>query len=133
MRRQSQLYCQMDVSALASVILASLFLLIGLLPGSDSDFAQTVELPKSEHSDALPGALSADSLLVGVSASGDVYFGNVGLSGDALPGRIRSGVAAGAERRVYLIIDARTHYQDVKTALHEISLSGIQEISFITR
>jgi biopolymer transport protein ExbD len=104
-----------------------------LLPASDSDFRQMVELPRSNHPTDMAGALREDAVQVSISASGDVYFRNVKIPSDELATKIKDGLRDRAEQKVYVIADARTRYVDIRPVLTEISLAGVEQIGIITR
>jgi len=91
-----------------------------------------VDLAKSQHFKRLPGALREDALRVMVTRDGRFYWGNEGVGPEALPGRIREGIGDGAEKRVYILADARGRYADVKTVLDQIRVAGVERVSFLT-
>jgi biopolymer transport protein ExbD len=123
----------MDASAFAGVLLTLLLSLIVVVPAPHMNFARMAELPNIRLSRSLPGVMRDDALQVGISAPGDVYFHMIRIPLKDLSGKIRLGLADGAEKKVYIVADKRAHFVDVKTVLREISISGIQEVSFITQ
>jgi len=133
MHRRVDYYCRIDASAFAGVLLVLLLMFEFLMPASDSDFRQVVELTRSNHPVDMAGALREDALQVSISESGDVYFRNVKIPPDELASKIRDGLRDGAEEKVYVIADARTHYVDIRPVLTEISLAGVEQIGIITR
>jgi biopolymer transport protein ExbD len=68
-----------------------------------------------------------------VTRSGELYFGRERIDRAELPEQIRIGVRAGAENRVYLLVDGRTRYMNVIPVLNEIGQSGVKNIRFLTR
>jgi len=60
-----------------------------------------------------------------------LYFRNVAISAAELPDKIREGLKNGAEKKVYIRADARATYIDVKQALIEIRLAGIENVCFL--
>jgi biopolymer transport protein ExbD len=133
MHRRVDYYCRIDASAFAGVLLVLLLMFEFLTPASDSDFGQTVELARSNHSIPMSNALREDSLHVSITASGGVYFRNVKIPPNELASKIRDGLRDGAEEKVYVIADAGTHYVDIRPVLTEISLAGLEQIGIITR
>lgn len=132
--QKSKLYCKIDASAIAGVLLLVLFLVLALnVPGSDLTRFNSVELVKSNHSVPVPHAMRDDALTVGLSASGDVYFRSRHIDVRELEGILRDGLKHGAENRVYLNADSRARYSDVKIVLSHISSAGIQDITIISR
>jgi biopolymer transport protein ExbD len=104
-----------------------------MLPGLDMSVWSGVEQPNARHSVPLPAALRDDAIIVGLSASGDVYFGLSHIMPHELERKIREGLKSGAEKRIYLNVDSRAKYGDVKSILPQISIAGIENITFITR
>jgi biopolymer transport protein ExbD len=131
-KRQSKYYCWMDVSGLLAVALA-LVVIYMLIPGVTRPYHRIpIDWIASRHSRRLPLAIREDALRVLVMRDGKMYFGREVINPSELPERLRDGVRAGAEDRVYLMVDSRTKYGDVKPALTEISLSGVRNVSFLT-
>jgi biopolymer transport protein ExbD len=116
--RRSAYYCWIDVSALLAV-----FLVI---------FIAVVDLFASGHSRLTPHAIREDALQVVVTRDGRLFLGTHEAVPKELPHQLREGVRAGAENRVYLMVDSRAKYGDVKPALNEIRLSGVNYVSFLT-
>jgi biopolymer transport protein ExbD len=63
---------------------------------------------------------------------GRVYFGNHVVAMEDLPNEIRERVRNGAERKIYLAVDARAKYGDAEKVLDQIQVSGIRDVSFLT-
>jgi biopolymer transport protein ExbD len=124
---------KIDVSALASVITGLLFLMMRATPLVPDDHRSTFEAIGSEHADAVPGALREDALVVVVTCKGLIYFGHNEVAVEELSTKIRKGLQEGAERRVYMRVDARARYFDAARVLNEIQLAGVGKVSFITR
>jgi biopolymer transport protein ExbD len=131
--RRSKIYCNIDATATAGVLLALLLVLWSTFPGSDLLRSGSVELVKSNNSALVPGARREDALAVGLSASGDVYFRSKHIHIGELEGMLRDGLKHGAENRVYLNADSRARYLDVKLVLSRISAAGIQDITIISQ
>jgi biopolymer transport protein ExbD len=80
----------------------------------------------------MPGAGREDAMRISITRDGKVYFRNHQVALDALPDEIQEGLRNGAERRIYLAIDARAKYGDAKAILVQIRLAGIENVSFLT-
>ncbi|HXX99623.1 MAG TPA: biopolymer transporter ExbD [Candidatus Limnocylindrales bacterium] len=76
-------------------------------------------------------AVREDAMRISIMRDGTLYFGNVKVTAPDIPERIRESVRSGAERRVYLAVDARGKYGDVKVVLDEIRSAGIEKVSFL--
>lgn len=95
--------------------------------------SDVVDLAAAVHSTPQPGANREDVMQINLMADGDVSFNHHRVDSQDLRSGIQSGLALGAERRLYLWIDARATYKDVKLLLREARLAGIQNVSFTTR
>jgi biopolymer transport protein ExbD len=132
-KRQSKYNCWMDHSALLSVSVVILITFMLNPHVAESGHGVSVDLAKSRHASRLSGALCEDALRLVVTRDGNLYFGSERIDSGDLPDQIRRGVRAGAEDRVYLLVDSRIKYADVKPVLNEIGLAGVKNISFVTR
>ncbi len=91
-----------------------------------------VDLPQTWSANPMPSAVREDVLSVEVTRDGKIYFRNIAILAEELPGKIREGLKNGAEKKVYLRADARARYGDVKQALIEIRQAGIENVCFLT-
>lgn len=133
-RRRNKPYSAIDVSAHASVLLALLILVtVHAAGGFVFVHGTTVELVKSRYATARPGALREDTILVSIPRDGATYVGRYRIRPADLPDAIREALQNGAERKVYLKVDARAKYGDVMYVLAEIRRAGIGTVCFVTR
>jgi biopolymer transport protein ExbD len=105
--KSSRLICNIDVSALASVLVAVLWLLMLTEPPQDGVSA---DLPKVEHPVFMPRARSEDAMVLVIMRDGMTYLGNHRTTPGSLPADIRDLLSHGAENRVYIKADARLGY-----------------------
>ena len=126
-------YCRINAAPFAGVLVALWLIFAMNLPGSDMSIWNSVELAGARHSVPIPGALRDDAMIVGLSASGDVYFGSRHIALDELEGKIREGLKRGAEERIYLNVDSRAWYADLKSVFPQITAAGVENITFISR
>jgi biopolymer transport protein ExbD len=131
-RRRSAYYCWMDVSALLAVFLV-IFTSFAVTPENLCSREAVVDLFTSAHSRLTPHAIREDALQVVVTRDGRLFLGNHEVVPEELPHELRESVRAGAENRVWLMVDSRAKYGDVKPALNEIGLSGVRNVSFLTQ
>jgi biopolymer transport protein ExbD len=92
-----------------------------------------VNLAKTSHSVPIPNARREDAMNIAIQASGTTYFGDLKIAPGDLPEKIREGLQNGAERRIYLYVDDRVRYSDVKQVIDEISLAGVTNVTFVTQ
>jgi biopolymer transport protein ExbD len=92
----------------------------------------TTDLPLVNSPVPMPHAMREDAMIITVSRSGDVVFGNQLVRIETMPELIREKLARGSERRVYIRADARTHYGNVKQVVDALRAAGLVEISLLT-
>jgi biopolymer transport protein ExbD len=93
----------------------------------------SVELAGARHSVPIPGALRDDAIIIGLSASGDVYYESTHTMRRDIEGKIREDLKRGAEKRIYLNVDSRARYGDLISLFPQITAAGVENITFITR
>ncbi len=67
-----------------------------------------------------------------VSRDGSLFFRDVRTEPEALPELIREAIQQGAERKVYLAVDARTKYADAAAVIDKIREAGIRDVTILT-
>jgi biopolymer transport protein ExbD len=95
------------------------------------DYAVSWDLAAVRHPTPMPWANRYDAIRVGLTRDGLIYFQNTKTTNEDLPERIRECVKAGSERRVYLSVDARAKYSDVKSVLDGIRAAGMEKVTFL--
>jgi biopolymer transport protein ExbD len=126
--RPNRLYCRIDpfpFLALALVLLC--FFMCQPMINSRVAIYQVV----ANHAKPQPGAIKEDAIRVCVLRDGQLVFRNSFVRPEGLPNRVRDATLNGAERKIYLIVDARARYGDVQRALVMIQSSGIPDVSFL--
>jgi biopolymer transport protein ExbD len=93
----------------------------------------SVELAGARHSMPIPGILRDDAIIIGLSASGDVYYESKHTMPSDIAGKIREDLKRGAEKRIYLNVDSRARYGDLINVFPKISAAGVENVTFITR
>jgi biopolymer transport protein ExbD len=130
LKRKSELLCRIDMWGFVSVMLVLLFLLMPLA-GVDRR-GPAADLFSVRHSTRMPGALKEDALKVVVTRDGTIYFREHRIALEDLPNEIREGLRSGAERKVYIAVDARAKFGDVPAVLDKIRLAGVEKVAFLT-
>jgi biopolymer transport protein ExbD len=94
-------------------------------------YLRTVDLATAATASRQPHALLDKALKVYVTRDGSFYFQFARVALEELPQLLQTACLKGAERKVYLRVDARAKYGDVKIALDQISAAGIQNVAFM--
>jgi len=113
-----------------SIMLALLFILLPMT--TDTPRSVSVDWPHAYHSASMPGALREDAMRLSVTRDGQVYLRDSHLMCGDLADEIRKRTRKGAEKKVYLAVDARAKYGDAKTVLNQIRMAGIENVSLLT-
>ena len=106
-------------------------LVVMIAEGMTSHHGYAVDLALTSSASAEPKAVRENAMTVMVTRNGSVYFRNTKIGPDDLPHQIREAVHGGAEKRVYLKVDARTKYGDVKAVEDQIDAAGIRDVTFL--
>jgi biopolymer transport protein ExbD len=124
LRRRNELLCRIDMWGFVSVMLVLLFL---LMPWTVVDRrGPAADLVGARHSTRMPGALKEDVLKLVITRDGSIYLREHYVTLEDLPNEIREGLRSGAERKVYIAVDARAKYGDVPAVLNKIRLAGVE-------
>jgi biopolymer transport protein ExbD len=130
LNRKDELLCRIDMWGFVSVMLVLLFL---LMPLSVVDGKRaSADLVGARYSARMPGALKEDALQVMVTRDGNIYFREHGVALEDLPNEVREGLRNGAENKVYIAVDARAKYGEIRAILDKIRLAGIENVAFLT-
>lgn len=130
--RRNELLCRLDPAPFAAVVFALLYIFLGQLGTTDIPrYRWSADRVALQHAKDLPKAIREDTIWITVTREGSVYFRNSRVPPDQLPNKIRDAVLNGAEKRIYLNVDARTKYGNLNSLLPYIQLSGIEDVSIL--
>ena len=127
--RPNCLYCQVDPIPYLGLALVLLVIFMVINPPVQRMF---IEIVKSSQAKSVRSAVKEDAIRITVMRDGAIYFRNFLVKSDELPNRIRDATLNGAEKKVYLVVDARALYRDVKSVLRQIKLAGVENVCFLT-
>ncbi len=89
------------------------------------------DLAVLKHAMLLRLANREDAMHLSVTRDGLLYFGNYRVLAEDPPGKIHESVSNGSEKRVYMAVDARAKYGDVKCTLDAVRDAKIENVSFV--
>jgi biopolymer transport protein ExbD len=101
-------------------------------PYPPSSPRSSVDRAIATHSTPQPGALKEDALRLSITRDGRVFFRDHQVRYDDVPQEIREAVRNGAERKVYLVVDARSRYGETIAIVDQIRRAGIESVSLLT-
>src|ERR1700726_4226418 len=82
--RSVRLFCRIDTSAFAAIMIVLLFTLLFAIGLTPTHHGVGADLPNISHPIPMPGAEREDAMLVTVMRDGSVYFGADKLGSDQL-------------------------------------------------
>lgn len=121
---------RMDWSVFRAVSLVLLIVFLGVL--SPITGPSSIQLPSAKLAVQLPGAAREDALLIAVTRDGKIFLARDQTNAAHLSESLRSQVARGSEKRVYITADARARYGAVAAVIDASRAAGIEQVSFIT-
>ena len=128
-KRRPQFYSYLNLWPFVGVLLALFIMFLMGGPPPHGDIA--LDVPSAFHAKAQPKARAEDAMKIYVTRDGRVYFRNYRAEPKSLPFLIRNAMQEGAERKVYLAVDARARYRDAAVVVEQISNAGITEICIL--
>jgi biopolymer transport protein ExbD len=91
-----------------------------------------VDLAKVNNPSDMPDADKDDAVIVGISASGDVYMGNNKSDVTQIADQVRDRISNKLDKTVFVKSDGRAKYGDVVKVVDEIRAAGVDNVGLIT-
>ncbi|HKW65307.1 MAG TPA: biopolymer transporter ExbD [Candidatus Acidoferrum sp.] len=129
-KRRPVFYKNLNLWPFVGVVVALLFTFLANVP----PFVHSVlpHLPTSIYATVQPRAEAEDAMKVLISRDGRVFFGEMQVNSEELPGFIDDALQNGAEKKVYLAVDSRSKFADTAAVVDQIGKAGIRDICFLT-
>ncbi len=128
--RGNEHFAFLNLWPFAGVMMALLFLFLGLTSAHPHRYSG-VDLAPVKHPVMFPLALREDAMNLHVTRDGTLFFNGHKVSVDDIPRGIHESIQSGAEKRVYLWVDARAKYWDAKVALDGVRDAGIERVALM--
>jgi biopolymer transport protein ExbD len=128
-KRRPSFYLDLNLWPFVAVLLVLLIMFMVGGPQTHGDIA--LDLPNVFHATAQPKARAEDAMKIYVMRDGRVYFRSTKVQARSLPILIRSAVGEGAEKKIYLGVDAQAQYGDAAVVVEQVSKTGIGEICIL--
>jgi len=91
-----------------------------------------VELAKVNNPNDMPDADKDDAVIIGISASGDVYLGSTKSDISQIADQVRDRISNKLDKTVYVKSDGRAKYGDVVKIVDEIRSAGVDNVGLLT-
>jgi len=119
-----------NVIPMADIMLVLLIIFMVVTPMLSKGL--TVELAKVTNPSDMPDADKDDAVIVGVSASGDVYLGSTKSDLSQIADQVRDRISNKLDKTVFVKSDGRAKYGDVVKIVDEIRSAGVDNVGLIT-
>jgi biopolymer transport protein ExbD len=119
-----------NVIPMADIMLVLLIIFMVVTPMLTKGLA--VNLPKVNNPSDLPNADKDDAIIVGISASGDIYLGSNKTDISQVADKVRDLVSDRMDKTVYVKSDGRAKYGDVVKVVDEIRSAGVDNVGLET-
>jgi len=119
-----------NVIPMADIMLVLLIIFMVVTPMLSKGL--TVELAKVNNPTEMPNADKDDAVIVGISASGDVYLGSTKTDITQIADQVRDRISNKLDKTVFVKSDGRAKYGDVVKIVDEIRSAGVDNVGLIT-
>jgi len=119
-----------NVIPMADIMLVLLIIFMVVTPMLTKGLS--VELAKVNNPSDMPDADKDDAVIVGISASGDVYLGSAKSDVSQIADQVRDRISNKLDKTVFVKSDGRAKYGDVVKVVDEIRAAGVDNVGLIT-
>jgi biopolymer transport protein ExbD len=119
-----------NVIPMADIMLVLLIIFMVVTPMLSKGLS--VELAKVQNPSDMPDADKDDAVIVGISASGDVYLGSAKSDVSQIADQVRDRISNKLDKTVFVKSDGRAKYGDVVKVVDEIRSAGVDNVGLIT-
>jgi biopolymer transport protein TolR len=119
-----------NVIPMADIMLVLLIIFMVVTPMLSKGLS--VELAKVNNPSDMPNADKDDAVIVGISASGDVYLGSSKSDISQIADQVRDRISNKLDKTVFVKSDGRAKYGDVVKVVDEIRSAGVDNVGLIT-
>jgi biopolymer transport protein TolR len=119
-----------NVIPMADIMLVLLIIFMVVTPMLTKGLS--VELAKVNNPSDMPDADKDDAVIVGISASGDVFIGSAKSDVSQIADQVRDRISNKLDKTVFVKSDGRAKYGDVVKVVDEIRSAGVDNVGLIT-
>ena len=119
-----------NVIPMADIMLVLLIIFMVVTPMLTKGLS--VELAKVTSPSDMPNADKDDAVIVGISASGDVYLGSTKSDVSQVADQVRDRISGKLDKTVFVKSDGRAKYGDVVKVVDEIRSAGVDNVGLLT-
>lgn len=119
-----------NVIPMADIMLVLLIIFMVVTPMLTKGLS--VELAKVSSPTDMPDADKDDAVIVGISASGDVYLGSTKSDITQVADQVRDRISGKLNKTVFVKSDGRAKYGAVVKVVDEIRSAGVDNVGLLT-
>src|ERR1700733_9724897 len=119
-----------NVIPMADIMLVLLIIFMVVTPMLSKGLS--VELAKVNNPSDMPDADKDDAVIVGISASGDVYLGSTKSDITQISDQVKDRISNKLDKTVFVKSDGRAKYGDVVKVVDEIRSAGVDNVGLLT-
>jgi biopolymer transport protein ExbD len=121
-----------NVTPMVDVMLVLLIIFMVITPMLTKGVS--VDLVKTKNPVTMQAADKEDAILISVTKNGSVFLspGNLKVTADQLPEKVRDLLTNKVDKTVYVRADARARYETVEDVVDNLRAAGTSEIGLIT-
>ena len=91
-----------------------------------------MELAKVSSPTDMPNADKDDAVIIGISASGDVFLGSAKSDVSQIADQVRDRISGKLDKTVFVKSDGRAKYGQVVKVVDEIRSAGVDNVGLLT-
>ena len=129
-KRRPVFYTYINLWPFVAVLFALVIAFLGAAPPFDHSIH--VDLPSALHQTLQPNGEAEDAIKISIDRDGRVFFRDMRVLPEGLPGFIHDALRDGSEKKAYLAIDSRSKFADTTLVVEQIGKAGIRNVSFLT-
>jgi biopolymer transport protein ExbD len=128
--RSSSVNSDINVTPMVDVMLVLLIIFMVITPMLQKGVS--VDMAKTDNPVQMPDADKEDSILVAVTRTGDIFFGNEKTTADQLANKVKDKLANKTDKRVFVKADGRAKYGDVVSVVDNVRSAGVDQLGLLT-
>ena len=128
--RASPVNSDINVTPMVDVMLVLLIIFMVITPMLQKGVS--VDMAKTDNPVQMPDADKEDSLLVAVTRTGDIFFGNEKTTADQLANKVKDKLQNKTDKRVFVKADGRAKYGDVVSVVDNVRSAGVDQLGLLT-
>jgi biopolymer transport protein ExbD/biopolymer transport protein TolR len=131
-KKAQPVVADINVTPMVDVMLVLLIIFMVITPMLTK--GTTVDMVRTHHDITMQAADKEDAVLIAVTRNGALFLspGNLKITPDQLPEKVRDLLTNKTDKMVYIRADARAKYSVVEDVVDNVRAAGVDQIGLIT-